>query len=325
MAYLVTGGTGFIGGYVARDLLNAGKEVVCLQRSATTPLFLLALGEENVKKVKIVQIDISDTLRVFNTIRDYKIDYIIHTASQVLSNGETEAQPYYALQVNCGGIVNLLEAAKVLGVKKITWTSSAQALGSVSEVHKELIKDEAIYQPATMYGATKAMSEFIAKHYYDKFGVDSAGFRIGIILNIEQPIGRRRGFIDLMRNAALNIPMTFTVPDADRVRALGYVENVADLLIQAVESPTTKRIFNAIEFQLSPRELVETINKINPKAKITLKAGVPMQEAIWGGTPDAFQDTSALRQELKWPKYNLKEALKKMFNYFRQQENLPLL
>lgn len=323
MAYLVTGGTGFIGAYVVRDLLKAGKEVVCLQRSGVTPLFLLAVGEENIKKVKIVQIDLSDTLRVFNTIRDYKIDYIIHTASQVLSNGETEARPYYALQANCGGIINLLEAAKMLGVIKVTWTSSSQALGSVSEVHKELIKDEAIYQPATMYGATKAMNEFIAKHYFDRFGVDSAGFRIGIILNIEQPIGRRRGFIDLVRSAALNIPMTLTVTDADRVRALGYVENVADLLIQATESPTTKRVYNAIEFQLSPRQLVETISKINPKSKISLKAGVPIQEAIWGGTPDAFQDTSALHQELKWPKYNLDDALKKMFNYFRKQENLP--
>jgi nucleoside-diphosphate-sugar epimerase len=116
--------------------------------------------------------------------------------------------------------------------------------------------------------------------------------------------------------------------EADRIRSLGYVENVSDLIVQTCEVPATKtRTFNAADYLCSCRQVAESMGKVNPKARITLKDGVSPDEATWGGAPsEPLLDTTGIKTELGWkPKYSLEEALRKIFNHFRQQEGLPLL
>jgi len=327
MTYLVTGGTGFIGSYVVRDLLYAGKEVVCFQRSGVTPIFLGVVGKENVSKVKIVQGDISNSIQLFNVIKDNRIEKIVHTSYILLSGGMSELQPAYSLQVNCVGMSNLLEAARLLGVKKIVWTSSCQALGDIGMYYKEPIRDDAFYKPDSMYSATKALNEYMLKVYYDNFGVDCVGFRIGFILGVDRPLGRGGVFTQFLRNAATDIPTTMATMNADHVRTLGYVENISDLLVEACDAPITKtRTFNAVEYLVSCRQIVESILRISPKAKVTIKDGVSSAEATWGGAQEPILDISGIKTELGWqPKYSLDEALRKIFNYFREQAGLSPL
>ena len=123
MAYLVIGGTGFIGSYVVRDLVNRGREVVCFQRSGVNPWFRNILGEDNVDKVKIIAGDVSNTLQVFNIIRQNNIEFIIHLSFALPP--VSELQPAYALRVNCIGLNNLLEAVRLFGLKRLVWTSSS--------------------------------------------------------------------------------------------------------------------------------------------------------------------------------------------------------
>jgi UDP-glucose 4-epimerase len=327
MPYLVTGGTGFIGSYVVRDLLQAGKDVICLQRSGVTPIFRGVLGEENVKKVRVIQGDISNTMPLFHLIKDNKVDKIIHTSVLLLSGGASEAQPSYTLQVNCGGLNNLLEAARLLGVKKIVWTSSCQSLGEIGKYYKEPIKDDACYKPDSMYSATKALNEYMTKHYYDKFGVDGTGFRIGLILGVDRPMGRGGSFTKFLKDVATDKPTVMATMNADHVRTLGYVENISDLLVKACEAPTTAtRVFNAVEYLVSCRQIVESMLRVNPRAKVTIKDGVSSDEATWGGAEEPPLDVSGIKKELGWqPKYSLDEAMRKIFNYFRQQEELSPL
>lgn len=328
MAYLVTGGTGFIGSYVVRDLLNQGKEVVCFQRSGVTPVSRLVVGKDNLDRVKIVQGDVSDTLQLFHAIREYDIDLVVHASASFPINGASESQPAYALRVNCVGMNNVLEAARLFGLRKVIWTSSSLALGRLAEFYKEPVGDDnAIYMPNTMYSATKVLNEFMAKLYFEKFGVDSIGFRLGFTFGIDQALARGRVFIQFLKNAATNVPTTLAMTDANRIRALGYVENVSALIVKACGAPTTKtRTFNAPDYQCSARQLAEIIHKVNPKARVTIKEGVGIEEETWGGTPEPTLDITGIRTELGWkPKYSLEEAITRIFNYFRQQEGLPLL
>jgi nucleoside-diphosphate-sugar epimerase len=302
--------------------------VVCLQRSGVTPVFREVVGEDNVNKVKIVQADVSNMSRLFNVIREHRIDVAVHLGCIIASTGASEMEPAYALQVNCVGTNNVLEAARLFGLRRVVWTSSGQAFGRVSQFYKEPVgDDDALYMPDTMYGATKALNEFMSRHYFNKFGTDNICLRMGFTLGVGKLHGRGGIFTKFLQDVATNVPTTVAIMDANKIRAFGYVENTSDLIVKACEAPTTKtRTFNAVEYQCSIRQLVEAMCRVNPKAQVTIKDGVAPEEATLGSTPEPVMDTTGVQTELGWkPKYSLEEALTRYFNYFRQQAGLPPL
>jgi UDP-glucose 4-epimerase len=330
MVYLVTGGTGYIGSYVVRDLLENGEEVICLQRSGVTPVFRQVVGEKNLPKALIIQADLSNTFQVFDVFKQHKIDSIVHLSSILSATGSSssETQPAYALQVNGVGMSNLLEAMRIFGVRKMVWTGTGQVFGQLAKMYSGVIGDDnAIYMPDNMYSATKVLCEIMSKLYFDKFGVDSLGLRTGLILGIGKMHGKGNAFSQLIKNAATNLPATMACVDADQVRALGYSENTSHLIIKACEGPPTRtRNFNAVEFLVSGRQLVESMRLVNPKAEITIKDRVSKEEQTWAGNAEPNLDISGIRKELKWePKYSLKEALTRIFNHYRKEAGmLPL-
>ncbi|MFC1820593.1 NAD-dependent epimerase/dehydratase family protein [Thermodesulfobacteriota bacterium] len=233
-------------------------------------------------------------MQLFNLIKDHSIDVIAHLGFILVSSSvSSETQPAYALQVNCVGMSNLMEAARLFGLRKVVWTSSCQALGRVGEYYKEPVRDDdAVYMPDTFYGTTKVLDEFMSRLYFEKFGVDSLGFRIGFVLGVDKILGRGGGFTQFLKKAATDAPVTMATMEADRVRALGYVENVSDLIVKGCETPVTKnRTFNAVEYQYSCRQLVETMNNVNPNAQVTIKDGVTMEEATYERNLDGNQNT----------------------------------
>jgi threonine 3-dehydrogenase len=98
---------------------------------------------------------------LFYVVEENHIDTIIHLSSLIMSTGITESQPAYALQVNCVGMNNLLEACRLLNVRKMVWTSSFQAVGEVGKFYQGRISDNTLYKPDSMYSATKALNEFM--------------------------------------------------------------------------------------------------------------------------------------------------------------------
>lgn len=328
MAHLVTGGTGFIGSYAVRDLLKAGKEIVCLQKSGVTDVFRMALGENNLDKVKIIQGDVGNTLQLFDVIRQNKIDTVVHCAAILSASGaiSSEAAPPYGLQVNIMGMNNLLEAARLFSLKKIVWTGTVQSLGRVSDLYKGAIGDDsAIFQPDNLYSASKLLCETMGRVYFNKFGVDSLGLRMGLQLGIGK--SKMNALTNFLKGAATGVPVTMAAENLDQPRALGYIDNMADLIKTACEAPPTRtRNFNSVDWMVSCRQLAEAARRVNPKARITLKDKVLDEEQTWAGIAEPELDITGIRKELNWkPKYNLEESLAGIFNYYRQQEGLPPL
>jgi UDP-glucose 4-epimerase len=323
MAYLVTGGMGYIGSRVVRDLLKAGKEVVCLDPSGVTAEAREVIGEHNLGKVKLVQGDVGDTVQLFRTVREHRIEKIVHHAYAMgLAEHDKgkigEQQLAYALRVNCTGMINVLEAAYLFGVKKVVWTSAVLALGlRISDFYKEPIgDDDAVFMPDTMYGGTKLLNEVMARLYFDKFGVDSIGFRIARTFgysNLKIP------FTEFNRKVALDIPVTMA--DPGYINSYIYVEDCADAHVWACEAPTTKtRVFNLREGEYTNRQLFEAIHRVHPKAKVSLIDGKS------DGLPVPRLDASGVQRELGWQaKHTLDEALREIYNYWRRKEEMTLL
>ncbi|MFC1932211.1 NAD-dependent epimerase/dehydratase family protein [Chloroflexota bacterium] len=325
MAYLVTGGMGYVGSRIVRDLVNAGEEVVCFDLAGVTALGQEVVGEKNLDRVKVIPGDVSDTIQVFNVIREHSIDYIIHVG--YLMGTRREQGPVAALRVNCIGNANMLEAARLFGVKKVVWTSSAAVFGQIMNFYKEPAgDDDVIYMPDSMYAGTKALNEVMTRVYFKNFGVDSIGLRIQRVFGVPSiQYGVVGLFSEFLRKAALNIPVTIKEPDF----TINYihVDDVADAHIKACAVPTTKtRVFNLCEGEHTNQQLVETIRKINPEAQLSLEEGISNLTRPEGDHHGPTMNPTGIRTELGWqPKYSFEEGLRISCNYFRQQAGMPLL
>ncbi len=325
MAYLVTGGTGFTGSYIVRDLLKQGKEVVCFQRSGVTPVAREVIGEDDIAKVKIIQGDVSNTLQVFDVIREQGIEIIIHAG--YLLRPASELRPAHAVQVNCVGMSNLLEAVRIFGLKRLVWLSSTRALGRSAQFYKEpMVDDDAIFMPDNFYGATKVFCESMARHYFKIFGTDSIGIRMPLIIGYGKTAAAGGQLVQFFREAALDRPVTIGYPDF--TQGFGDVEDISDAVLKACDVPTTKtRVFNVTEGHYSLRQLGETVRKVNPRAEVTILDGEGGMITFPQLQPQlATVDSTGARTELGWqPRYSLEESIKKVMNRWREKEGMPKL
>ncbi len=167
MKILVTGGSGTIGGYVLRELLQAGHSVKSFSRTAP-----------RVEGAGFVQGDIMQPAQLADACQDN--DALIHLAA---IPGPGRATPAQLLNVNVIGTVNVLEAAVNAGVGKVVFASSGAATG-FSFQKQEFpprylpIDEEHPCEPQDEYGLSKLLAELTCKRYSDAFGIQTICLRI---------------------------------------------------------------------------------------------------------------------------------------------------
>ena len=152
MAVLVTGGAGYIGSHMVWELLDAGEEVVVLDRLSTG--FAWAVAPE----ARLVVGDVGDTALVGSLIADHSVDAIIHFAGSIVVP-ESVADPlgYYAN--NTCKTRALLEAAVQGNVANFIFSSTAAVYGPSGEA----VREDHSLEPASPYGASKLMSEWMLR------------------------------------------------------------------------------------------------------------------------------------------------------------------
>ena len=152
MAVLVTGGAGYIGSHMVWELLDAGEEVVVLDRLSTG--FAWAVAPE----ARLVVGDVGDVALVGSLIADHSVDAIIHFAGSIVVP-ESVADPlgYYAN--NTCKTRALLEAAVQGNVANFIFSSTAAVYGPSGEA----VREDHSLEPASPYGASKLMSEWMLR------------------------------------------------------------------------------------------------------------------------------------------------------------------
>lgn len=178
MAVLVTGGAGYIGSHMVWALVDAGEEVVVLDRLSTG--FRWAVAPE----AELVVGDIGDQELVASLIETHAVDAIIHFAgSIVVPESVSDPLGYYAN--NTCKTRNLLEAAVRGGVKHFIFSSTAAVYGAAG---LEPVREDATLAPESPYGTSKLMSElmlrdaaaahdftYTALRYFNVSGADPRG------------------------------------------------------------------------------------------------------------------------------------------------------
>ena len=170
---LITGGGGFLGLNLARDLVEKGKEVILLswvheRHETEVPSFLAQYWD---KEVQEVMGDVLEWNSIWGVMAKYPIDSIVHAAGTWPGRvGETSL--YHVVSVDVVGTLNILEAARVLGLHRVTFISS---IGVYFGLPEKARIDEAINLPAIhpdVISSTKKAAEQICSLYSNMHKMD---------------------------------------------------------------------------------------------------------------------------------------------------------
>jgi len=232
MKILLTGGAGFIGSNLTASLLNNP------QVSQLTVLDNLATGfERNIEefksneKFKFVNGDIRDASHCENLTKG--IDAICHQAA-LGSVPRSIADPMTSHDVNVNGFLNILNAAKLNGVKRIVYASSSSVYGDLNESPKVESRVGKILSP---YAATKMTNELYAEAFAKAYGMTIVGLRYFNVFGPKQdPNGAYAAVVPLFIKAGLtNNPPTIN-GDGTITRDFTPIENVVQINTKALLS-----------------------------------------------------------------------------------------
>ena len=169
---LITGGGGLVARLIRPHLLEAGIRLVLLDRA---PIAHLAAGETSILA------DLADRNALATAMQG--VDGILHLAG-CTTDADWEAQ----VADSVWGTINLLEAARASGVRRVVYASSNHAVGMYPRAQK--LAEDAQPRPDSRYGVGKAFGEIIGAMFADKYDFDVLCIRIGNVA--DKPVDRRR-------------------------------------------------------------------------------------------------------------------------------------
>ena len=301
MVTMVTGGTGFIFSRLVRKLVEHKEDVIVFDISPNFK-FLADIRE----KIKFVQGDITHLDELIEAIKTNEVEYIYNGAA--LLSGICHVVPVRAVHVNGVGMVNVLEASRLLNVKKVLFTSSiAVFAGNQGDVYDDTSK-----YPVSPYGALKLLGELYGLWYQRTYGLDFRGVRYPLLYGAGDPYAYH-AMSRLIENPALGKPVELPI-QSDRKGNWLYVKdavNATMCVLNAKESVVKTRVYNIEGETCSFKEVAEYVRKVIPEAVIKFKQTGISFSGLFNGT--------CLKEELKWkPSYTVEEGVKDTINEIRE-------
>ena len=265
MSILITGGTGWVGTGLAHRLVERGEDLI---------LFDIAPQIERVadikNNVKVVQGDQKVWPEVLNVVKENNVEGVFH-----LGNTPSRLkQPWAVYEGNVAGIMNVLEAARLFGVKRVVFTSSIMSYGL--GIPTETITDETLQRPASVYGVTKLYGELIGRFYRKKFDLDFRCMRYPNIFAPSVRISKKLQYIAWMiQSAALGRPAECPVSEDTKLPVLYYEDamRATQMLYDAPKEQIETVCYNVVGVfpSLTAKEVELAIKKFIPEAKFTYK------------------------------------------------------
>ncbi len=331
MAILVTGGTGFVGIHVMRQLAEQGETVVSVSTSGSLDDGARQFLGNLVERVICVKADILDLGKLREEIRRLSVKTVVHGAA-ITAIGELEREiphqavereiPHQAVMVNVGGTATILEASRCEGIRRFIYLSSATVYGSGDP--RIPIGEEAVPNPTGIYAITKRAGEEIVSRYFDLFRMDGTIVRISAPYGpLERPSGRRTVMSPLFGWCQAAVDGGEVVLEEDLERDFTFVVDTARVVVLACQVRTlAHRVYNASSgCNVRFSEVLETLSRLRPKLRVRYAEG---------GTSSGFFRESLrgplsiarAREHLGFsPQYNLERGLR---SYLGWRERHPV-
>ena len=308
MNVLVTGGAGFIGSHLVRQLLDAKHQVTVLDNVSTGTWQHLPQGKET---CTCWEMDIRDKA-AREKIEQAKFDVIVQLAGQTMVDVSIK-DPEFDASENIMGTINVLEAARNSGVKRIIFASTAAAYGDVTE-DKLPIREEETLAPMSFYGLTKVAVEKYLKLYHDLYGLDYVALRFANVYGERQGDTGEGGVISIFAKRIAKDQGITVFGDGKQTRDFIYAGDIAAGIIAAMTTDKANAVYNlSNQTETSLLELIELMAKASGKT-VEPAFAAPRE----GDINRSMLCHEAAVQNLDWqPQMDLGEGLARTIAYFR--------
>lgn len=246
MRVLVTGGAGYVGSFVVAELVDRGASLVVMDDLSTGHRASVPSG------VPFVEGDIGDRALLEKTLRDHRVEAIVHMAASCLvGESMTDPEGYYRNNVTAG--LCLLEAARASGVDKIVFSSSAAAYGAPDQAP---IDEDAPLMPVNPYGETKRIFESALQWHHEAYGTRSVSLRYfnaaGAAADLGEDHHPETHLIPILMKVALGkleqvevFGDDYPTPDGTCLRDYVHVADLARAHVLALDAPDKRaQVFN---------------------------------------------------------------------------------
>ena len=232
--YLITGGAGFIGSHLAAALTGRGDSVVVLDDLSTGSEDNLGPARQGAGDLRFLRGDICDYAACQEAVDD--VDYVIHLAARARVQRSIE-NPEATHQVNVNGGLNVLNAARRAGVKRVVYASSSSVYGDRSDPAAAKREDMDI-RPASPYAAGKASLESYCRAYTRSMGLETVSLRYFNVFGPRQdPNSQYAAVIPRFLFAILNGQTPVVYGDGRQSRDFTYIDNVVQANLAACTAP----------------------------------------------------------------------------------------
>ena len=310
MRLLVTGGAGFIGSNTVDALIAGGHGEVSVlddlsagKRAQVSPT------------ARFYECDLRDAEKVRQIIAQARPEVIIHLAAQ-MDVRRSVADPAFDAQVNLVGLLNLLEAARQHGLRRVIFSSTGGAI--YGEQEQFPCNEDHPCRPISPYGVAKFATESYLFFYKAQYGIDYAALRYANVYGPRQDPHGEAGVVAIFCGRMLEQKAVTIYSDGEQTRDYVYVGDVVRANLAAAASPVSGAFNIGTGIETSVNQLFRTL----------AKAAGSNLPATYGPARPGEQKRSVISperaaKELNWrPEVSLETGLAQTYRFFQERSAL---
>ncbi len=308
MKILITGGAGFIGSHIQDKFLELGHEVAVLDN-------LRSGKKENLNpKTTFFEIDITNLDSFRSAVLKFTPEVIFHLAAQNEVPYSME-HPFEDEKINIVGMMNLMEAAKESGVKKVIYSNTGGAFyGDVPEENLPIKEDQPVNKPTSFYGVSKLSAEYYLKLYGNLHNIGWISLRYSNVYGPRQAGNKEAGVVAIFTEKLMRNSQPTIFGEGHHTRDYIYVADVVEANIKASDFVGSDYFNISTGVETATQTVFDTIEH-------ALHTGIKPEYAP-NRPGDAFRvclDPNKAKEKLNWEaKVDFSEGIEKTIKFYQQ-------